>query len=218
MVKKLFAFLIHLIVILISKLGYGGILITMAAESASIPLPSEVVMPFAGFLVTQGQLQFWLVVLIGSLGCLFGSWSNWWLGKHYGESVVRHLIRRYGKFVFVFEYELDDSIKLFKRHGEGIIFFSRLLPVIRTFISLPAGIAQMSFRKFSIYTFSGSFFWTTILTWLGMYLGSNWIRIDKWFHRFDILIVVGIIVLFIWYPWYKIRRHHHYQNNHQSQP
>ena len=211
MAEQILAPLIHFIILLISSLGYGGVLLAMAIESASIPLPSEVIMPFAGFLVSQGKLQFWGIVLAGSFGCLLGSWLSWWLGKKYGEKVIRQLLRRYGKFVLLFEYELDEAIDIFKRRGEAVIFFSRLLPIVRTFISLPAGIAEMDFRKFSIYTFIGSFFWSLVLAWLGVRLGENWTVLGKWFHRFDALIVAGIVFLLIWYPWHKIKKQRRYR-------
>ncbi len=216
MAEQILTPIIHLIMFLISSLGYGGVLLAMAIESASIPLPSEVIMPFAGFLVSQGQLQFWGIVLAGSSGCLLGSWSNWWLGKRYGEQVIRQLLRRYGKFVFIFEYELDEAIDVFHRHGEAVIFLSRLLPVVRTFISLPAGIAKMNFRKFSIYTFIGSFFWSLVLAWLGVRLGENWAVLGKWFHRFDAFIAAGIIFLLIWYPWHKIKKQRRYQRRRET--
>ena len=213
MASKLLAPLVHFIIFLIERLGYGGIATAMAIESASIPLPSEVIMPFAGFLVSRGELNFIGVVTAGTLGCLIGSWFSWWIGKRYGEKFVRQLIRRYGKFVFIFEYELDESIKVFRRHGEVVIFFSRLLPVIRTFISLPAGIAQMSFRKFAFYTVIGSFIWSLALAAVGVRLGANWSQLGPWFHRFDSLIGILLLIILVLYPWHKIRHQRRYQNN-----
>ncbi len=208
---NILAILVHLITGAINRFGYGGIILAMAIESASIPLPSEVIMPFAGFLVSQQQLAFWPTVIAGALGCLIGSLASWLIGWQLGEELLRQLIRRYGRFLLIFEYELDDAIRIFRRYGNPVIFFSRLLPVIRTFISLPAGIAQMPLGTFSLYTFLGSFFWTLLLTWLGVRLGQNWPQLGVWFHRFDIFIGLGLLFLIIWYPWHKIRRQKHYQ-------
>ncbi len=211
MASYLLAPLVAFITTLISRFGLGGIFLAMAIESASIPLPSEIIMPFAGFLVSQGKLSFWPVVLSGALGCLAGSWLSWWLGKRYGEIIIRQLIRRYGKFFLVFEYELDEALTTFRRHGESVVFFSRLLPVIRTFISLPAGIASMNFPKFSFYTFLGSFFWSLLLAFLGLRLGRRWHQLGPWFHRFDLIIAAAFIGLLIWYPWHKINRQRKWQ-------
>ena len=121
--------LARLIKAVILKFGYFGIILAMGIESACIPLPSEIIMPFSGFLVALGKLNFWMVSLSGAIGCLFGSSLAWWIGKRFGEEFIREIIRKWGKFVFVFEYELDDAIKWFDKHGEAIIFFSRILPV-----------------------------------------------------------------------------------------
>ena len=203
--------IVSLITTTISRFGYGGIILAMATESASIPLPSEVIMPFAGFLVSQHQLAFWPTVTAGAFGCLLGSIFSWFLGRQLGEELLRLLIRRYGRFALIFEYEFDDALQVFRRYGNQVIFLSRLLPVVRTFISLPAGIAEMPLFKFSLYTFSGSFLWTLLLTWLGIRLGENWSQLGPWFHRFDAIIGVGLLLLVVWYPWHKIRKQKRYQ-------
>ncbi len=200
-----------LITSLIATLGYGGVVLAMAIESANIPLPSEIIMPFAGFLVYQGRFNLLIVSLAGSLGCLIGSLFSWWLGKRYGEEVIRYLIRRYGKYLLIFEYELDDAISLFHKYGHPIVFFSRLLPIIRTFISLPAGIAEMDILKFSFYTFVGSFLWSLFLAWVGYRLGANWRSIGVWFHRFDFLILLLLVAGTVFYVYHKLDRYHKYQ-------
>jgi len=209
-VGKIIEILAGFIIILISKLGYGGIALAMAIESASIPLPSEVIMPFSGFLVYKGEFNLWLVALTGAFGCLIGSFLMWWIGKKYGEKFLRGLIRRYGKYVLVFEYEVDEAIELFKKHGEAIIFFSRLLPVVRTFISLPAGIVEMDERRFVVYTLVGSFLWSLILAWLGLQLGERWDALGLWFHRFDAIIVIAFIFLLVFYVYHKLKKHRRY--------
>jgi len=215
--EKLIEVLAGFIILLISKLGYWGIVLAMAIESASIPLPSEVIMPFSGYLVYKGEFNLWLVALAGAFGCLIGSLLMWWIGKRYGEKFLRNLIRRYGKYVLVFEYEVDDAIKLFKKHGEAIIFFSRLLPVVRTFISLPAGIVEMDEKKFVIYTFVGSFLWSFVLAWLGLQLGERWGAMSSWFHRFDAFIIVAFIILLIFYVYHKLSKHKKYMRKKDSQ-
>ncbi len=188
----------------------------MATESASIPLPSEVIMPFAGFLVSQQKLLFWPTVFAGTFGCLLGSLASWFLGWQLGEDLLRLAIRRYGRFLLIFEYELDGAIKTFRRYGNQVVFFSRLLPVARTFISLPAGIAEMPLLKFSLYTFGGSLLWTLLLTWLGVRLGENWAQLGIWFHRLDAIISIALIALIVWYPWHKIRKQKRYQREKAS--
>ena len=181
---------------LVSDLGYFGIFLAMTIESASIPLPSEIIMPFAGFLVSQGRFDFWIVVFVGALGNLVGSWIMYWFGYWGQEVVVRKFIRNYGKFVLVSEVELDRTEKWFRKWGDWIVFISRLLPIVRTFISVPAGIAKMNFLRFSVLTFVGSFLWSALLTYVGFVLGENWDSIEPIFRRFDYLVVfVGLTAL-----------------------
>ena len=181
---------------LVSDFGYFGIFLAMTIESASIPLPSEIIMPFTGFLVSQGRFDFWAVVFVGALGNLAGSWIMYWFGYWGQEVVVRKFIRNYGKFILVSEVELDRTEKWFRRWGDWIVFISRVLPIVRTFISVPAGIARVNFLRFSILTFVGSFVWSTLLTYIGFVLGENWDSIEPIFRKFDYLIVfAGLTVL-----------------------
>ncbi|MEX0616674.1 MAG: DedA family protein [Candidatus Woykebacteria bacterium] len=188
---------------LISTFGYFGVFAAMAIESASIPLPSEIIMPFSGFLVTQGKFNFWLLVLVGAAGNLFGSWVMYFLGYWGQEVVVRRLIRAWGKYVLVSEKELDQAEKWFNRFGSWIIFFSRILPVVRTFISVPAGIAKIDIVRFSILTFLGSFIWSAVLAYIGVVLGENWRNIEPLFRRFDILVAIFIIILIGFFLYHK---------------
>jgi len=195
------------VILIITKLSYFGIVLAMAIESACIPLPSEIIMPFSGFLVSTGVFNFWLVALAGGLGCLLGSVLAYAAGYYGGEKFVRNLIRKWGKYVLVFEYELDEAEEWFRKHGSLIAFTSRLLPVVRTFISLPAGISKMNFWKFSIYTFIGSFIWSGVLAWVGVKLGENWDTIGSYFHKFDLLIVFMGFGAAIWYVQHKLKKH-----------
>ena len=199
------------IILIISKLGYLGIVMAMAVESACIPLPSEIIMPFSGFLVARGVFDLWLTAFFGALGCLIGSLVAFLIGFYKGEEFVRHLIRRFGKFVLVFEYELDEAKDWFAKHGELITFTSRLLPVVRTFISLPAGISGMNIKTFAFYTFIGSFLWSLVLAYIGKTLGNNWNILAGYFHKFDLVIFVGLVSLAVFYVWHKLKKHHHYR-------
>lgn len=196
----------HLITSQIASIGYPMIFALMTLESALIPLPSEITMPFAGFLVGQRLLDFKLVVFLGALGNLLGSLLAYWLGIWGQKKYVRKIVANYGKYLLITVDEVDLAEKWFYRHGEIIAFFSRLLPVIRTFISLPAGFAQMDVLKFSVFTFFGSLIWTTFLTYLGVILGENWSILGAYFHKFDFLIVAGGLLLVALYLGYKIKK------------
>lgn len=200
--------LANFIIFIITKLSYWGIVLAMAIESACIPLPSEIIMPFSGFLVSTGAFDFWLVTLAGGFGCLVGSVLAYGLGYYGGEKFVRNFIKKYGKYILVFEYELDEAEEWFKKHGEMIAFTSRLLPVVRTFISLPAGISKMDFKKFCIYSFIGSIIWSGLLAYIGKILGENWNTLGSWFHKFDLLIVLIGVAAVIWYIRHKLQKSH----------
>jgi len=199
MVELLGSWIIHFI----SSLGYFGVFLLMTLESALIPIPSEVTMPFAGSLVASGAFNFWLVVIVGTLGNLFGSLLAYWLGWWGQEAVVRKLIVNYGKYLFISEHEYDRSERWFKNHGELIVFVSRVLPVLRTFISLPAGVSKMNRKRFILYTTVGCFIWSVVLTQIGVVLGNNWNSLEVYFRKFD-LVIVGIAALVvIWFLWKK---------------
>jgi len=199
MVFKILAFISGLIIAIISKLGYLGVVFLMAIESACIPLPSEVIMPFSGFLVFQGRLGLWETALAGALGCLLGSLLAYWVGLYGG----RPLIERYGKYLLISHADLDRADRFFQRYGEVTVFFSRFLPVIRTYISFPAGIAKMDLGRFSLYTFLGSLPWSWGLAYLGLRLGGRWTTVKELFRKFD-LFIGAIIVLAIFF---YLRRH-----------
>lgn len=212
MINNLVMIVTHLIITVIQSTGYAGIFALMAAESALIPIPSEVTMPFAGFLVFSGQFNFILVVLIGALANLFGSILAYLLGWWGEEHLVRNLIRSYGKYLLISETEYDRSERWFRKFGEKIVFFSRLLPIVRTFISLPAGIAKMNFKKFVIFTFFGSLLWSGFLTYIGLILGKNWHSIEVYYRKFEIVVVLifgALVVYYIYHKVSKLRHHGH---------
>lgn len=188
----------------ITSLGYYGIVIMMGIESACIPLPSEIIMPFGGYLVYAHPDKFniWMMGVAGALGCVWGSVAAYWAGYYGG----RPFIEKYGKYILVRHQDLDKADVWFKRHGDAAIFFSRLLPVVRTFISFPAGISKMRFWRFCIYTFLGSFPWCLGLAYLGKILGSKWdTKLKTYFHGADAIIGVVIIVLIALYIYHHVK-------------
>jgi membrane protein DedA with SNARE-associated domain len=201
MVAKLFSLLAAAIIDLITRGGYLGIVLLMGIESACIPLPSEVILPFSGYLVFQGTLVLWLVVLAGAIGCVLGSLLAYAVGAWGG----RRLVERYGKYVLVSRRDLDLADRWFREHGGIIVFVGRLLPVVRTFIAFPAGVARMPVWRFCVYTFLGSLIWCALLAWIGMKLGQHWDTLGGWFHRFDAVILAVLLLAFGLYVWRHVR-------------
>ena len=205
MSEKILALLAHFIISVISATGYTGVGLLMAIESACIPLPSEVIMPFAGYLcgphaehVTRLNL-FW-VATAGALGCNLGSAIAYWIGAIGG----RPFITRYGRFVLLSTHDLDRAEHFFQRFGGITVFLGRLLPVIRTFIALPAGIARMPQLRFHIYTFLGSWPWCFVLAYVGLRLGRAWDTNPQFktiFHRFHLGVEIVVLVGLVWFVW-----------------
>ena len=170
--------------------GYPGIILLMAIESACIPLPSEVIMPFAGYLVYRQAMSLHAAAFAGAFGCLVGSVVAYGIGARGG----RPFVERYGKYVLVRRRDVDRAETWFRNYGDAAIFFSRLLPVVRTFISLPAGIARMPFGRFALLSFLGSVPWCYLLAYVGRVMGERWPDIKRYFHGAD-LVVGGLILL-----------------------
>lgn len=199
MIAEIIAFLAGFVIWGIELFGYTGVALMMAIESACIPLPSEIIMPFSGYLVSTGIFSLWGVSLAGAIGCVIGSVVAYWIGYYGGRPAAE----KYGKYVLVTRHDLDIADNFFTKYGSVAVFFSRLLPVVRTFISLPAGIAKMNFPKFVAYTFFGSWPFCYVLAYAGKKLGDNWNTLGIYFHKFDLAIGILIIVGIIWF----IRRH-----------
>jgi membrane protein DedA with SNARE-associated domain len=200
MLEKIIATLAGFIIAVISKTGYLGVLLLMTIESACIPLPSEIIMPFAGYLVYTGALKLLWVATAGAIGCNVGSVIAYEVGYYGG----RPLVEKYGSYLLLSRHDLDMADRFFLRFGSAAVFIGRLLPVIRTFIALPAGIARMPRIRFHIYTFAGSWPWCFALAWVGMKLGERWNkdpRLAHWLHRLDAVIVLLVLLGLAWFIW-----------------
>jgi membrane protein DedA with SNARE-associated domain len=189
------------IVAVIAATGYGGIVLLMAIESACVPLPSEVTMPFSGYLVASGRFGLNLVAIAGAVGCLLGSGVGYYLGATGG----RWILERYGRYLLIAPHELETAERFFERWGAPAVFFSRLLPVVRTFIAFPAGVARMRLLPFALYTLAGSYLWCLGLAYGGMQLGQHWSLLGPYFHRFDGLVAVGACAAGLWFIYNRVR-------------
>ena len=196
---------------LYGAVGYLGVTLAMAVESAMIPLPSELILPFAGFLISDaaqaepltGQpWSFWLVVVVGTIGNTLGSLIAYAIGAYGG----RPFLERYGKYLLIRQHEIEIADHFFARWGAQTAFFSRLLPIVRTFISFPAGVARMDLRKFIAYSTAGAFLWSTALVWAGVQLGANWVEIREMLQPFDLAIAVAVVVGLVVLLWLRLGR------------
>ncbi|MCL5264165.1 MAG: DedA family protein [Chloroflexi bacterium] len=182
--------------------GYWGVLLAMAIESACIPLPSEIILPMAGWMVSRGLFDLWWAVIAGTLGCTLGSTVAYFVGAKGG----RPFILRYGRYVLISAHDLDTADRWFAKYGDWAIFFSRLLPVVRTFISFPAGVTKMNLAKFIFYTTLGSFPWSLVLVYAGKLFGDNWEEVRQVLSKFDYVIVVVVVALIAVYVYRHIKK------------
>lgn len=187
--------LVSALVAFLDRTGPAGLAVAMALESACFPLPSEVILPFAGFLVARGRMGFWPAVGWATLGQLAGSAAAYFAGRYGG----RPFLEQYGRYVLLREHELAVADRWFARWGEATAFFSRLLPGIRTFISLPAGVARMPLGRFTVYSALGALPWTVALIWLGVRLGEHWEALRGYFHYFDAAVAAGALGVAAWW-------------------
>jgi membrane protein DedA with SNARE-associated domain len=202
MIASLINFLAQIIVQIIGSIGYAGIFLLMLLESCGFLIPSEIIMPFSGFLVATGGLSFWLVVLIGAIGNLSGSLLAYWISIKGG----RPLIEKFGKYILISTHDLDLADLWFKKRGKLTVFLGRCIPIVRTYISFPAGVAKMPIFQFSFYTFIGAAIWSILFTWLGVKLQNNWELINVKLHEFNLLIGILIILLVAFYIWRHLRK------------
>ncbi len=199
MFTALIEFLGGIVIFLISSLGYFGVFLCMVIESACIPLPSEIIMPFSGYLVSTGKFSIIFVTLAGALGNMVGSVIAYAVGYYGG----RPFIEKYGKFILVSKHDVDIADKWFSKYGAVATLFARMLPIIRTFISLPAGISRMNFPVFTAFSFIGSLPWCFMLAFIGLKLGQNWHSIGAYFHKADIIVGVVLVIGMVWW----LKRH-----------
>lgn len=204
MIEKILSILAGFTIGVISTGGYLGIVVLMAIESACIPLPSEIIMPFAGYLVSTGQLDLYLAATAGAIGCNIGSIVAYEVGKRGG----RPAFLRWGKYLLIGPGEIDAADRFFARFGNMAVLIGRLLPVIRSFIAFPAGVSKMPLLQFHIYTFIGSWPWCFGLAWIGMVLGDKWDsdpRIKAAFHSADLVIGVVLVIAVGLYVRHKLK-------------
>jgi membrane protein DedA with SNARE-associated domain len=208
--EKLLAWLVQFITHVISIGGYEGVVALMAIESACIPLPSEIIMPFAGYVVYLGRLDLFWAATAGAIGCNLGSAVAYWIGARGG----RPLVERYGRWVLMSHHDLDRMTLYFAKYGSITVLLARLLPVVRTFIAFPAGIAKMHQARFHVYTFIGSWPWCFGLAYIGMKLGQKWHtdpRFQEAFHRFHLAVEIAIVAGLAWFVWSHINHRHQRQ-------
>ncbi len=194
----LFEIVFNVALNIISSLGYLGVFILMTLESMVFPIPSEAVMPFAGFLVASGSMDFVAVIIASTLGSIFGSLVSYYIGMK-GEL----FIEKHGHLLLLNKKDMNSAKTFFKQHGEKTIFVSRFIPVIRHLISIPAGLGRMDMKKFILYTTAGAAMWNAFLTYLGFILKEKWNEIVAYSQYLDIIAILGIIAFFIWF----LRRH-----------
>lgn len=197
LIEAVIAELGSFVITMISKFGYTGILITMAIESACIPLPSEIIMPFSGYLVSTGQFSMLGVTMAGAIGNVLGSLVAYYVGVWGG----RPFVERYGQYFLVSRRDLEMADRWFLKYGEAAVLISRMLPVVRTFISLPAGIVRMNVPRFVLFSFIGAVPWCYLLAYIGLKLGERWDGLHEYFHHLDVVIGMVLVLGFVYFLW-----------------
>jgi membrane protein DedA with SNARE-associated domain len=208
MSERILAFLFQFVTHVIDAGGYGGIAALLSLNSCGIPIPSELILPFSGYLVYMGRFNLYLVATAGAVGCNIGSAVAYWIGAKGG----RPLVMRYGKWVLMSAHDVDRMTGFFQRYGSIAILVGRMLPVVQTFVAFPAGIAKMPRLRFHIYTSVGSWIWYFCLAWVGMKLGAAWHtdpRIQEIFHRFHLVVEIALLLGVIYFVWSHLRRRNH---------
>lgn len=191
---------------IILTLGYPGIALIMAVETIFPPIPSELVMPMAGFLTADGTMNFWGVVLSGTLGSVVGAMVLYWAGLYANETIVRRLVRRYGRYFLIDENDVNKTLATFTRFGPVAVFIGRLIPLVRSLISIPAGMERMNPVMFVALTTLGTALWSGILTYAGMVLGQNWSQVVEWISQYQKVVLVVVGVAAIGFVVYKLRQ------------
>ena len=210
MLEAIDAIVIPFLEALYERFGYVGVVIAMAIESAAIPLPSELILPFAGWSVSKGLTEpftsapwtYWGAVVAGVVGNTLGSLASYAIGAYGG----RPLVERYGKYVLISAHDLELADRWFAKYGEATVFFSRMLPIVRTFISVPAGIARMPLWRFTLFSILGAIPWVMLLVWGGMQLGDHWLELKHNLRGLDYLIAAVILLAVGLFIWRHVRR------------
>ena len=205
MSEKILALIVQFVTHVIGGGGYAGIAGLITLNSCGVPIPSELIMPFSGYLVYLGRFNLLLVVAAGTVGCNIGSAIAYWIGARGG----RPLVERYGKWVLMSHHDLDRMTSFFDRFGSIAILIGRMLPIVQTFVAFPAGIAKMPRLRFHVYTTLGSLDWYFCLTAIGRKLGEAWEtdpRLHEWFHRFHLVVEVALLAGLVWFVWNHLRR------------
>lgn len=208
-INQILMFLVEFVHGTIDVMSYGGIALLMAIESANVPLPSELILPYAGFMVQQSKLDFHLAALAGAVGCVLGSLPSYWLGYVGG----RPFLKKYGKWMLLTEHDLHTAERWTEKYGDWAFFLCRMLPVVRTFISLPAGILKARLLPFTVFTFIGSWVWSYGLVWVGIYFGDNLEEFRHIWHKFDYAIVGILAILGGLYVWKHVK---HFRESSQT--
>ena len=194
---------------LYAAVGYLGVMAAMAIESAMIPLPSELILPFAGFLVSDPKAiepitgqpwNFWITVVVATIGNTLGSLIAYAIGAYGG----RPFLERYGRYLLIRPHEIEAADEFFRKYGAPTVFIGRLLPIVRTFISFPAGVTRMPVGKFVLYSTAGALLWSIALVYAGMQLGANWVEIREILRPFDLAILIAVIVVFGLLLWWRL--------------
>ena len=205
MSEKIIAFVFEYVTQIINAGGYAGIAALITCNSCGIPIPSEIILPFSGYLVYMGRFNLFSVALAGAVGCNIGSAIAYWIGAKGG----RPLVERYGNWVLMNHHDLDLMTRFFERFGSIAILLGRLMPIVQTFVAFPAGIARMPRLRFHIYTTVGSLVWYCCLAWAGKVLGQQWHtdpRLEQWFHRFHTVVELAVVAAFLWFLWSHLNR------------
>jgi membrane protein DedA with SNARE-associated domain len=208
MSERILAFFFQFVTHVIDAGGYGGIAALLSLNSCGVPIPSELILPFSGYLVYMGRFNLLLVATAGAVGCNIGSAVAYWIGAKGG----RPLVMRYGKWVLMSAHDVDRMSGFFEKYGSIAILVGRMLPIVQTFVAFPAGIAKMPRLRFHIYTTVGSFIWYSCLTWAGMKLGAAWNtdpRIQQIFHRFHLVVEIALLLAVVYFVWSHLRRRGH---------
>lgn len=190
--------LIEWLVNLIGSAGYWGVGLAMFLESFFAPIPSEIILPFSGFVASRGDLNIWVTILVATLAAYLGSLPFYLIGR-WGEKSVMKFLDKYGKYLFISKSDLEKGFNAFDKYGNGIVLLGRLIPIVRTVISFPAGVAKMKFAIFSLYTLVGTAIWSTILAFAGYLLGSKWEEVSEYVGKYEKVIMVLLAILFILY-------------------